>query len=167
MLLTILLSLTFILAVCILLYAAVGLIQNKKLFTTAPKDIQTAAADHPERFPGAHILGWKLAILALLLMIGAFVYGGWDGVQSGFSFWQHFFRFAVMLYLWKVFDIVCLDWLLLTKSHFFQHFYPETEGCEGYHSFGFNRKGQIIRLAVFPFVAALMALLTMWIGGQL
>ena len=167
MLLTILLSLIFILAVCILLYAAVGLIQNKKLFTTAPKDIQAAAADHPERFPGAHVLGWKLAILALLLMIGTFVYGGWDGVQSGFSFWQHFFRFAVMLYLWKVFDIVCLDWLLLTKSHFFQHFYPETEGCEGYHSFGFNRKGQIIRLAVFPFVAALMALLTMWIGGQL
>ena len=167
MLLTLLLSLIFILAVCILLYAAVGLIQNKKLFTTAPKDIQAAAADHPERFPGAHVLGWKLAILALLLMIGTFVYGGWDGVQSGFSFWQHFFRFAVMLYLWKVFDIVCLDWLLLTKSHFFQHFYPETEGCEGYHSFGFNRKGQIIRLAVFPFVAALMALLTMWIGGQL
>lgn len=167
MLLTLLLSLIFILAVCILLYAAVGLIQNKKLFTTAPKDIQAAAADHPERFPGAHVLGWKLAILALLLMIGTFVYGGWDGVQSGFSFWQHFFRFAVMQYLWKVFDIVCLDWLLLTKSHFFQHFYPETEGCEGYHSFGFNRKGQIIRLAVFPFVAALMALLTMWIGGQL
>lgn len=167
MLLTILLSLIFILAVCILLYAAVGLIQNKKLFTTAPKDIQAAAADHPERFPGAHVLGWKLAILALLLMIGTFVYGGWDGVQSGFSFWQHFFRFAVMLYLWKVFDIVCLDWLLLTKSHFFQHFYPETEGCEGYHSFGFNRKGQIIRLAVFPFVAALMAQLTMWLGGQL
>ena len=167
MLLTLLLSLIFILAVCILLYAAVGLIQNKKLFTTAPKDIQAAAADHPERFPGAHVLGWKLAILALLLMIGTFVYGGWDGVQSGFSFWQHFFRFAMMLYLWKVFDIVCLDWLLLTKSHFFQHFYPETEGCEGYHSFGFNRKGQIIRLAVFPFVAALMALLTMWIGGQL
>ena len=167
MLLTILLSLIFILAVCILLYAAVGLIQKKKLFTTAPKDIQAAAADHPKRFPGAHVLGWKLAILALLLMIGTFVYGGWDGVQSGFSFWQHFFRFAVMLYLWKVFDIVCLDWLLLTKSHFFQHFYPETEGCEGYHSFGFNRKGQIIRLAVFPFVAALMALLTMWIGGQL
>ncbi len=167
MLLTILLSLTFILAVCILLYAAVGLIQNKKLFTTAPKDIQAAAVDHPERFPGAHILGWKLAILALLLMIGAFVYGGWDGVKNGFSFWQHFFRFAVMLYLWKAFDIVCLDWLLLTKSHFFQHFYPETEGCEGYHSFGFNRKEQIIRLAVFPFVAALMALLTMWIGGQL
>ena len=57
--------------------------------------------------------------------------------------------------------------LLLTKTHFFQHFYPETEGCEGYHRFGFNRKGQLIRLAVFPFAAALMALLAMRIGGQI
>ncbi len=63
----------------------------------------------------------------------------------------------VMLYLWKAFDIVCLDWLLLTKSHFFQHFYPETEGCAGYRSFGFNRKGQLIRIAVFPFAAAALS----------
>ena len=167
MLLTLLLTLIFILAVCLLLYAAVALIQDRRFFTTAPKDIQAAALDHPERFPCAHILGWKLAILSLLLMVGAFVYGGYDGVQKDFTFWQLFLRFAVMLYLWKAFDIICLDWLLLTKSHFFQHFYPETEGCAGYHSFGFNRKEQLIRLAVFPFVAALMAFLSMWIGGQL
>ena len=100
-------------------------------------------------------------------MIGAFVYGGYDGAKRGFTFWRHWLRFAVMLYLWKAFDVVCLDWLLLTKSRFFQHFYPETEGCAGYHSFGFNRKEQMIRLAVFPFAAALMALAAMWIGGQL
>ena len=167
MLLTILLSVVFILAVCVLLYSAVGLIQNNKLFITAPKDIQAAAKDHPERFPGAHALGWALAVLSMLLMIGAFVYGGYDGGRKGFAFWRHFLRFAVMLYLWKAFDIVCLDWLLLTKSHFFQHFYPETEGCAGYNQFGFNRKEQLTRLAVFPFAAALMALVSMWIGGQL
>ena len=60
-----------------------------------------------------------------------------------------------------------LDWLLLTKSRFFQRYYPETEGCAGYHSFGFNRKEQLIRLAVFPFVAVLMAFLSLWIGGKL
>ena len=128
MLLTLILALVFILAVCVLLYAAVGLIQNNKLFTTAPKDIQAAAAEHPERFRGAHALGWKLAVLSLLTIVGVFVYGGYDGVRQGFSFWQHWLRFAAILYLWKAFDIVCLDWLLLTKSHFFQHFYPETEG---------------------------------------
>ena len=142
MLLTILLSVVFILAVCVLLYSAVALIQNNKLFTTAPKDIQAAAKDHPERFPGAHALGWALAVLCMFLMIGVFVYGGYAGVKRGFTFWRHWLRFAVMLYLWKAFDVVCLDWLLLTRSHFFQHFYPETEGCAGYHSFGFNRKEQ-------------------------
>ena len=59
------------------------------------------------------------------------------------------------------------DRMLLTKLHFFQHFYPETEGCAGYHQFGFNRKEQLVRLAVFPFVSALMALAAMRIGGQL
>ena len=157
MLVTLLLSLILIASIFGALCAAVGLIQNKKLFTTAPKDVQAAAKEHPERFSGQHLLGWKLAILCLLLAIGTFVYGGRDGIRNGFSFWQFFLRFLVMLYLWKAFDIVCLDWLLLTRSHFFQHFYPETEGCAGYRSFGFNRKGQLIRIAVFPFAAAAMA----------
>ena len=47
MLLTLLLSLVLIAALCILIYAAVGLIQNRKLFTTAPKDIQAAAGAFP------------------------------------------------------------------------------------------------------------------------
>ena len=71
----------------------------------------------------------------------------------------------MMLYIWKAFDIICLDWLLLTRSHFFQHYYPETEGCEGYHSFGFNHKGQIMRIIVFPFIAAFMAAIAMWAAG--
>ena len=165
MLLTLLLSLVLILALVLLIYAAVALIQNRKLFTSAPKDIQAAAQEHPERFRGARALGWTLAIISVLMMIGAFVYGGYDGIQNGFSFWRHFLRFLVMLYLWKAFDIICLDWLLLTKSHFFQRYYPETEGCEGYHQFGFNRREQMTRIIVFPFVAALMAGLAVWIGG--
>ena len=164
---TLLLTLIFIVSVCLMLYAAVALIQNNRLFTTAPKDIQAAAKEHPERFPGAHALGWILAVFSLFMMIGAFVYGGRDGIQEGFGFWQLWLRFAAMLYLWKAFDIVCLDWLLLTKSHFFQYYYPETEGCEGYHQFGFNRKEQIVRLIVFPFAAALMAMAALWIKGAL
>jgi hypothetical protein len=165
MLLTLLLSFVLIFALCLLIYAAVGLIQEKRLFTTGPKDIQEAAADHPERFRGAHAMGWILAVISILLMAGAFIYGGYDGIKNSFSYRQFFFRFIVMLYLWKAFDIVCLDWLLLTRSHFFQHFYPETEGCAGYSQFGFNRKEQIIRIIVFPFAAALMAAAAMWIGG--
>ena len=165
MFMTLLLSLILILALCLLIYAAVGLIQDRRLFTTAPADIQAAATDHAERFKGAHVLGWKLAAVSILAMILAFLYGGYDGIQNGFTFSQHFIRFAVMLYLWKAFDIICLDWLLLTKSHFFQHFYPETEGCEGYHQFGFNRNGQLARIILFPFAAALMASIACRIGG--
>ena len=71
----------------------------------------------------------------------------------------------MMLYLWKAFDIICLDWLLLTRSRFFQHYYPETEGCEGYRQFGFNRKEQLVRILVFPFIATLMAGTACLIGG--
>ncbi len=101
---------------------------------------------------------------ARLLMAGAFLYGGYDGIRNGFPFRKLFLRFLVMLYLWKAFDVVCLDWLLLTRSHFFQHYYPETEGCAGYHQFGFNRKEQLIRILLFPFVAALMAVIALWLG---
>ena len=157
--LTMLLAVLFIFSVCLVLYAAVVLIQDKRFFTTAPKDIQAAAVEHPERFPGAHALGWMLAIISLLIMIFVFVYGGYDGIQRGFSFRQLTVRFALILYIWKAFDIICLDWYLLSKSHFFQHYYPETEGCKGYDSFGFNRREQLTRLILFPFVAMAMALL--------
>lgn len=62
-----------------------------------------------------------------------------------------------MLYLLKAFDIIFLDWFLLTKSNFFQHYYRETEDCEGYHQFGFNRGEQLARIILFPFLALLMA----------
>ena len=62
-----------------------------------------------------------------------------------------------MLYLLKAFDIIFLDWFLLTRSHFYQHYYPETEGCVSYRQFGFNRKQQIGKIVLFPFVALLLA----------
>ena len=40
------------------------------------------------------------------------------------------------------FDIICLDYFLLTKTRFFLHYFPETEGCAGWKDFGYNRKQQ-------------------------
>ena len=157
MLLTLLLSVILMAAMFVMLYAAVGLIQDKRLFSTAPRDIQAAVIYHPERFHHAHELGWKLVTICVLMIIGVFLYGAYDGARNGYSYWQHFCRFLVILYLWKAFDIICFDWLLLTKSRFFQYFYPETAGCAGYHQFGFNWKGQLIRIAIFPMIAALLA----------
>lgn len=154
---TLILSLTLMAALFLMLWAAVALVQSKKLFTTAPKDIQAAVLDHPERFPGAHALGWCCLALCVLAFGGTFVYAGWDGIRHSYGFWQFFGRFLAMLYLLKAFDIVCFDWLLLTRSRFFQHYYPETEGCAGYHQFGFNWKGQLTRIVLFPFVALVLA----------
>ena len=161
MLLTVLLALAMIAGMVLLLFSAIALIQNRRFFTTAPKDIQEAVLDHPERFPGAHALGYTLAVFGMALIAGAFVYGAYDG----FTFWKFFLWFLAILYLWKAFDMVCFDWLLLTKSHFFQHYYPETEGCAGYSQPDFNRKEQLIRIAAFPLVAALLAGIAVAIGG--
>ncbi|MBR3738754.1 MAG: hypothetical protein IKN26_08460 [Eubacterium sp.] len=55
------------------------------------------------------------------------LFGAIDGIQNHFNLWQFFFRFLIMLYSYKAFDMICFDWLLLTKSRFFQHYYPEIE----------------------------------------
>jgi len=122
-----------------------------------PKDIQMALKEHEERFPGAHFIGWYILILCFALFPACYFYAGWDGEKKGFGYWQFFLRFIIMLYLVKAFDIICLDWILITKTHFFQHYFPETDGCKGYKQFGFNKKEQITRIILFPFVALLLA----------
>lgn len=107
----------------LLLYAGVGLIQEKRFSGSAPKENPDAIPDRkPERFPRAHILGWTLGVLALALMVGGFVLGGWDGIRSGFGYWAFFARFVAMLYLVELYDIVFFDWILLCNSNFFAHF---------------------------------------------
>ena len=85
------------------------------------------------------------------------VIGIWDGVKQGYDFWQFFWRCLLILYIYKAFDLVFLDWVLLQKTRFFQHYYPETKGCAGYHSYGFNKKSQITKILLFPFISALIA----------
>ena len=52
----------------LLLYAGVGLIQEKKFFSSAPHEVFAAVPERKaERFHGAHILGWYLGILSVLL----------------------------------------------------------------------------------------------------
>lgn len=52
-----------------------------------------------------------------------------------------------------------LGWvlLLMTRSHFFEHYYPELEGVEAYNKYGFNLKSQIIRIIVYPFICVFTA----------
>ena len=160
MLLTLLLSVILMAALFLLLFAGVAFIQKKSLFSSAPQDIQDAIKKHGERFPGMHILGWILAGISIAAFVGAFAWGCMDGVKNGYGFWDFFIRFLIMLLLLKAFDIIFFDWFLLTKTGFYQHYFPETEGLAGYNSFGFNRKEQIIQTIMMPFVALLLA----WVG---
>ena len=65
-----------------------------------------------------------------------------DGLRNGYTFWEFFLRFFIIGAVIKAFDIGALDYFLLTKTHFFQHYFPETEGCAGWQDFGYNRKQQ-------------------------
>ena len=96
-------------------------------------------------------------LICALGYVGVIAYGGWDGIQKGFTFGQFLVRFLVILFGVKAFDIIALDYILITKTRFFQHYIPETEGCAGYHSFGYNRKEQLRQILTQPFAALLIS----------
>ncbi|MCD8040817.1 MAG: hypothetical protein LUF82_04795 [Clostridia bacterium] len=154
---TLILSLVLMAAMFCMIWAAVALIQKKKFYSSAPKDIQDAIIERSERFRGARLIGYAIAFLCIAVFPAVFIFAGWDGVRQGYNFWMFFGRYIAILYLLKVFDIIFLDWFLLTKSHFYQHYASETEGCEGYHQFGFNKKQHIIHIIIFPFIALIAA----------
>ena len=148
---TLLLSFVMMAALFLLLYAAVALVQDRRFFTTAPKDIQEKVLDHQPRFAGQKIMGLLLMSLAICMFLFSFIYAGYDGLRNGFSYCRLFMRYLIMLLLMKAFDIVFFDWFLLTRSNFFQHYYPETAGSEGYDSFGYNYRQQLTEtLAYIP-----------------
>lgn len=150
MLMTVFLACVMMAGLFLMIFAAVALIQDKRMFTSAPKDIQEAIRPRTgQRFPGAHALGWLLLVVAVVLILGPLVVAGWDGVRQEYGYWRLFGRFLAMLLLVKAFDIFFLDWFLLCHSHFYQHYYPETEGCAGFHSFGFNARSHAVQAVLF------------------
>lgn len=82
MLVTLVLSLVLMAALFFMIFAAVAFVQDKRLFTTAPKDIQEAALEHEERFPGARITGWIILAACVMSFPGAFIYGSWKRIWA-------------------------------------------------------------------------------------
>ena len=157
MILTFVLVFTVIAAILLMLYSGVALVQEKWLFSSAPKDIQEKIQPKPERFKGAKVLGWILMIISFIMIGASAVTAIWDGKRNKYTFRQYFKRFITIFYAYKAFDIIFLDWFMLHKTHFYQHYYPETEGCKGYHNFGFNKKSQIARILIYPLISAAAA----------
>lgn len=165
MLLTILLSIMMMAGLFLMLLGGVGFIQDKRFFSSAPKETQNVVPDQkPERFRGQHIIGWIMIVLSFALMGGAVVLGAWDGIRNNFGFWQFFLRFTVMLLALKAFDIVFFDWFLLCNAglNFFPYFYPETKAVLGPYLFGYNRKTHLSHvIAGIPLCALLSWICTL------
>lgn len=149
----------------LLLYGGVGFIQDKRFFSSAPKEVLAVIPEKKERFRGAHIVGGLIIAIALLLFMGAVILGAWDGVRNGFGFLQFFVRFLTMLYIMEIYDIAFFDWVLLCHSNFYPHFYPEVKGVVGPHMFLFNKKTHMIHFVVYIPACAVIAWICTLIGG--
>ena len=160
---TIILTLIMCALLFLMIWAATYFYPWERLLEFFPEDIEEKAKQHKPPFPTAPVIGWIIMALCMLGFIGVIVYGGWDGLQRDYTFGQFLVRFLIILFGVKAFDIIGLDYILITKTQFFQHYIPETKGCAGYHNFGFNRKEQIRQCVMLPFAA----LLTAWICSLL
>ena len=69
MLVTILAAILLMAAYFLVLYGGVGFIQDKRFFSSAPKENLDAIPDKKERFRGAHIIGWIIEGIAVLLFL--------------------------------------------------------------------------------------------------
>ena len=127
MLLTLFLAIVFCAAITLMLLSAVVFIQDKRLFSSAPKEAKAVIRPRTEElFYGARIIGWTLMAFSLLMILGVGVISIWDGFRSGFTFCQFFLRFLMIFTVCKVYDMVFFDYFLLMKFKFFQHYFPET-----------------------------------------
>lgn len=157
---TVLLSLIMMAGLFLMLLSGVGFIQDKRFFSSAPKEVREVVPDSkPERFRGQHIIGWIMALFSIVLMIGAVLTGAIVGVNERMTFAQLFIRFIVMFFSLKAFDIGFFDWVLLCNAgyNFFPGYYPETKKVLGHYLFGYNWKTHLAHvIASFP-AAALIA----------
>ncbi len=130
-----------------------------------PQDVREAAKGHPNPTVSRRIIGYLLTAVVLAAYLGALFLLGADGIRRGYGFWRLFGRFMLFMYGYKLFDILVQDQYIVITKKYFVRFFPETEGCKSWDDRGFNTKNQRMRLAVFPFVCALLAWLALRIGG--
>ena len=154
---------------CILLFLAIWgvtvTLPTRRLAANFPKDVQEALKPRLDALPFTwkRVLGFVILMGLIAAYLGLFIVGGMDGKVRGFTFLQFFVRFLVIGGIIKAFDIIGLDYFLLTKTHFFQHYFPETEGCAGWKDFGYNRFQQLRQIIL----TVLGSLATAWLFSHL
>ena len=159
MLLTVFLSVVFCAAISLMLLSAIAFIQDKKFFSSAPKEAQEVVKPREkELFYGARVIGWTLMAFSFLMIAGVGVISIWDGFRSDYTFIQFFLRFVTIFTVYKIYDMICFDYFLLMKYKFFQFYYPEVESVYTGRKYGYNIKSQLLKLLIiFPAASALAA----------
>lgn len=136
-----------------------------KLFMSfLPQDIREAAKDHPDPPRERRILGYLLTAVVAVAYVGGIVLIGADALRHGCGYWGIFGRYLLFMVGYKVFDILVQDQYLVVRKKYFVRFFPETRDCKSWDDPSFNKSNQLKRLIAFPFVCALMAQITVWLG---
>jgi len=128
-----------------------------------PEDIKEKIMSMPELPKWRTIIGYIGVSILVLGVIGVLIAAGVLAVREKLSFGMIFARYLIILWGYKAFDIICLDWFLITKTRFFQKVFPITENCEGYRQFGFNKKKQCMRVIAMPIISFVISWILTWI----
>ena len=120
-----------------------GCLPARVVLRSLPKRIQELTAEHPDPPAWRQAIGYAGLSVWVLAMAGAMVAAIRDARISGFGVTDLFVRLLVIFGMWKATDIVLLDWLLVSRIHFFARFFPEMQGHEDLVAFGFNRGEQV------------------------
>ena len=162
-------TLTVLAGICMLSLMFVLIIppyaKTKVFMSFLPGDIREAAGDHPDPPVRKQIIGYLMTAAATAVYLGALWFLGADGIRHGYGFWSLFSRYMLFLYGYKLFDIVVQDQYIVITRKYYVRFFPETKNCRSWNDRSFNTKNQLIRLTVFPFASALLAWITLKIGG--
>lgn len=166
MLVTLLLTLGMMVLFVLMVVVASYFMPVAKMAEFFPEDIQERLKPRIENLTMTkkRVVGIILFSLIMIAMLGIFVYAGIDGIHNGFSYGQFLTRYLIIGIGIKLFDIVGFDWFVMTKTHFFQHFLPETEGCAGWHNFGYNRMQQLKQIIMILICCPISALIFYLIG---
>lgn len=128
-----------------------------------PEDIKEKIMSMPELPKWRTTIGYIGVSILALGIIGVLIAAGVLAVREKLSFGMIFARYLIILWGYKAFDIICLDWFLITKTRFFQKVFPITENCDGYRQFGFNKKKQCVRVIAMPVVSLVFSWILTWI----
>lgn len=153
----IMLGLVCLLATLILLdfFAVIPKFGSK--YFGAPDDIKEIMQTVPDKPMWINILGVVIMIAGFIGVAVVIIWAIVDTLKSDLSFFSAFIRFLIIFDGYKLFDIICFDYLLYSKLKLPEKFIPETAGAKGYDNFGYNAKSQIIKLIAFCGASLLIA----------